>query len=244
MEKKVFIGYILLITFSISGCGKNKEDSIVKSMNSETLVLTEFSGQDISQGNKENDWVNSINNDEESLVDMESTVYEGCNETMNNDGQGNYINGNNENTRQENVNDKIEGKQNENASLSDIPTIDEDSAQQITNMESNKSLDVDKVNVSLKDITNQKIVIYVENLSEKGITINKIYLMEYMNEQWTEMSDNENRQSILPAYGLAPNGNLEIEYNFVSSYGELSKGKYICAIKIDGELKEIQFEIE
>lgn len=100
-----------------------------------------------------------------------------------------------------------------------------------------------KVNISLEDITRQTLVFYVENFSEEGIVIGKIYLKEYLNEQWIEMKT-DGSQMKSPACGLAPNGTGEIEYNFDAIYGELSKGEYICVIKINDELKEIKFEIK
>lgn len=204
---------IFLITVVFSGC-KNEEKSIMENNNLETLESMKFSEQNINQGSDE-----VMNNSQES-----------------------YINSDNENftdISQDNVNDEIDGTRNENTNLSDIPTIDEDSAQQIANVESDKSLVMDKVNISLEDITRQTLVFYVENLSGEGIVIDKIYLKEYLNEQWIEMKT-DGSQTKSPTYGLAPNGTGEIEYNFDAIYGELSKGEYICVIKINGELKEIK----
>lgn len=62
-------------------------------------------------------------------------------------------------------------EQNENTIFSDIPTIDESSTQQIANAENDKSLVMDKVNISLEDIKRQTLVFYVENLSGEGIVI-------------------------------------------------------------------------
>lgn len=218
MEKKAILVIILLITVVFSGCRKNGEESIMENNNLETLESTEFSEQNINQGS---------------------------NEVMSNS-QESYVNSDNENltdASQKNVNEDIDGIQNENTNLSDIPTIDEDSAQQIANVESNKSVVMDKVNISLEDITRQTLVFYVENLSEEGIVIDKIYLKEYLNEQWIEIRT-DGSQTKIPAYGLAPNGKAEIEYNFDAVYGELSNGEYICVININGELKEIKFEIK
>jgi len=188
------------------------------------------------------------NNNLETLESMkfsEQNINQGSDEVMSNS-QESYINCDNENftdISQDNANDEIDETQNENTNLSDIPTIDEDSAQQIASVESDKSLDMDKVNISLEDITRQTLVFYVENLSGEGIVIDKIYLKEYLNEQWIEMKT-DGSQTKSPTYGLAPNGTGEIEYNFDAIYGELSKGEYSCVIKINDELKEIKFEIK
>lgn len=216
MKKKVILMIIFLITVALSGC-KNEELSIMDN-NLEILESMKFSEQNTNQGSDE-----VMSNSQES-----------------------YINCDNENfaeISQDNANDEIDETQNDNTNLSDFPTIDENSAQQIASVESDKSFDMNKVNISLEDITRQTLVLYVENLSGEGIVLDKIYLKEYLNEQWIEMKS-DGSQTKTPTYGLAPNGTGEIEYNFGAIYGELSKGEYICVIKINGELKEIKFEIK
>ena len=214
--KKIILMIIFLISVALSGC-KNEELSITDN-NLEILESVKFSEQNTNQGS-----------DEVMFNSQES-----------------YINCDNENfaeISQDNANDEIDETQNENTKLSDFPTIDENSAQQIASVESDKSFDMNKVNINLGDITRQTLVLYVENLSGEGIVLDKIYLKEYLNEQWIEMESDESQMKT-PTYGLAPNGTGEIEYNFGVIYGELSKGEYICVIKINGELKEIKFEIK
>lgn len=214
--KKIILMIIFLISVALSGC-KNEELSITDN-NLEILESMKFSEQNTNQGSDEvmiNSQESYINCDNESFTEIS----------------------------QENANDEIDETQNENTKLSDFPTIDENSAHQIASVESDKSFDMNKVNISLGDITRQTLVLYVENLSGEEIVLDKIYLKEYLNEQWFEM-ESDGSQTKTPTYGLPPNGTGEIEYNFGVIYGELSKGEYICVIKINGKLKEIKFEIK
>ena len=246
MKKKVILMIIFLITVVFSGC-KNEEKSIMENNNLETLESMKFSEQNINQGSDEvmsNSQESYINSDNENFTDIsQDNVNDEIDGTRNENTNLSDISIKDEDSTQQIANVEVDGTQNENTNLSDIPTIDEDSAQQIANVESDKSLVMDKVNISLEDITRQTLVFYVENLSGEGIVIDKIYLKEYLNEQWIEIKT-DGSQTKSPTYGLAPNGTGEIEYNFDAIYGELSKGEYICVIKINGELKEIKFEIK
>lgn len=127
---------------------------------------------------------------------------------------------------------------------SDIPTIDENTSQQISHLAGYESYNLEKVSVSVGGVTDSKIILNVKNLSEEVLEIREIYFLEYQNEQWVRIKTHEGKQVKLPAYGLASNDNMCIEFDFALIYGIIDKGEYICVINISGSLVEIKIEIK
>ncbi len=127
---------------------------------------------------------------------------------------------------------------------SNIPSYDEDSANQIAEKYNDINLSEKNIIIRIEEVTNRKIKLYIENMCNEGISIGKISIEKYLNNQNIELQSNDMTQSALPDLGIVPGGNTEIEFDFETVYGKLEVGKYVCIVKINGIKIYKDFEIE
>lgn len=149
---------------------------------------------------------------------------------------------NNTLTRDEELTMDIQSTENE---INNTPTRDEDSANQIEEIKSQMGEEISaEVSITIQDITDGKLIIFLENKSNEGMAMGEICIMENKDGNWSEVERKSNVISELPSYIIQPNNSMQIEFDYVTRYGELSKGLYICTININGVSIQAEFEID
>lgn len=148
----------------------------------------------------------------------------------------------------ENHTNQIVESENESLKQTDnkeIPTIDTDTAEQISINESEAVTQAtDTIIINLQDITTSKLTLYCENTDEERAALEKICFMEFINGRWVEMKRISDKPYELPATVIPAKGSVQVDFEYESLYGEIDKGEYICVIEINGEQYQYEFVIE
>lgn len=186
------------------------------------LVLSIFMGGCSTDGSA----IAEQNNNEELTMDIRPTENE-MNNTL---------------TMDEELTMDIQSTENE---MNDTPTRDEDSANQIAEIRSQMTEEVSsEVSTTIQNITDGKLIILLENTSDEVMTVGEICIMENKDGNWSEVERKSNVISELPGCLIQPKNLMQIEFEYVTRYGELSKGVYICIININGVSTQAEFEID
>lgn len=221
MKKKYLCNVILILSIFMGGCSTDG-NVIAEHNNMEDNLVLGDSNTSVDDVDNEKETTEN----EERTMDIQSTENE-MNNTL---------------TGEEELTMDIQSTENE---INNTPTRDEDTANQIAEIKNQMEKEISaEVSITIQDITDGKLIISLENTSDEGIAMGEICVMENKDGNWSEVERKSNVISELPSHIIQPKSSKQIEFDYVTRYGELSKGLYICAININGVSIQAEFEID
>jgi len=219
MKKIYLCNVILILIFITGGCGT-------------------YGNAIAEQNNMVDGLILGDSNTSEDIVDNEQIIESG---ELSRDIRPTEKEINSTLTRDEEMTMDIQSAENK---INNTPTRDEDTANQIAEIRSQMEEEISaEVSITIQDIIDGKLIIFIENTGDEGVAMGEICIMENKDGNWSEVQRKSNVISELPSYLIQPNNSMRIEFDYVTKYGELSKGLYICIINISGVSIQTEFEI-